>query len=47
MRIQGNKPDHFDLHRKDHAGRPFMISAAFLGSIAVWAAVIAVAIRLF
>jgi hypothetical protein len=40
MRIHDKKPDYFDLHRKDHEGRPALIALAFLGSLAVWAAVI-------
>jgi hypothetical protein len=46
MRFHQEKPDYFDLHRKEHQGRPILISLAFLASIAVWAALIAAVSRI-
>ena len=46
MRFHEKKPDYFDLHRKEHQGRPVMISLAFLSSLAMWVALIAVVTRM-
>lgn len=46
MRFPNEKPDLFDLHRKDHSGRPFLIVAAFLSSIALWAALVLAGVTL-
>jgi hypothetical protein len=47
MRFREQKPDYFDVHRKDHSGRPILISAAFLSSLAIWALLIVGVAKLF
>ena len=47
MRFQETNADYFDQHRKDHTGRPVLFPAALVGSLAVWAVLIAVATQIF
>lgn len=46
MRFEEPKPDYFDQHRKDHTARPVLLPAAFVGSFALWALIIALASRI-
>jgi hypothetical protein len=46
VRFHEQKPDYFDLHRKDHSGRPILFAGAMFGAVVLWAAIIVVTIWL-
>ena len=47
MKFTDHKPDYFDQHRKDHAGRAIAIPLALLISAVLWVGIIVAVNQLF